>query len=157
MLRCHCWPSHFCGAADWACMQAEEDEQRLSEAQQAAEDEAALRAMREEGLLSDQPTSSHPQPGKPGHAITPSPPTSPLTVLWVAPRGRLSPTSGFISTELPNMGHLSFPFLSFPFLSFPFLSFPCLALPCPDFSRLDGSSRVQTRQTPKQTKLTEEN
>ena len=45
-------------------MQAEEDEQRLSEAQQAAEDEAALRAMREEGMLSDQPTSSQPQPGK---------------------------------------------------------------------------------------------
>ena len=52
-------------------MQVEEDEQRLSEAQQAAEDEAALRAMREEGMLSDQPTSSHPQPGKPGHAIYP--------------------------------------------------------------------------------------
>ncbi len=57
-------------------MQVEEDEQRLSEAQQAAEDEAALRAMREEGMLSDQPTSSQPQLGKPGHAITPPPPSS---------------------------------------------------------------------------------
>ncbi len=54
-------------------MQAEEDEQRLSEAQQAAEDEAALRAMREEGMLSDQPTSSQPQPGKLGH-VNPPPP-----------------------------------------------------------------------------------
>ena len=68
---------HQCNeAADWVCMQAEEDEQRLSEAQQAAEDEAALRAMREEGMLSDQPNSS---------------PPSSLKVLWVEPTGRLRP------------------------------------------------------------------
>ncbi len=73
LLRCHCWPKHCRAAADWGCMQAEEDEQRLSEAQQAAEDEAALRAMREEGMLSDQPTSSQPQPGKLGH-VNPPPP-----------------------------------------------------------------------------------
>ncbi|KAA6420012.1 MAG: transcription initiation factor subunit TAF1 [Trebouxia sp. A1-2] len=81
---------------------AEEDQQRLNEAQQAAEDEAALQAMREEGMLSDQPASSHPQPG------------------------RLRSTLGFVSTELPNMGHLPFPSLPFPSLPFPSLPLPPL-------------------------------
>ncbi len=73
-------------------MQAEEDEQGLSEAQQAAEDEAALRAMREEGMLSDQPTSSQPQSGKPGHAIRPPfPPPAQLSLSPQSSKGEAPP------------------------------------------------------------------
>ena len=91
-------------------MQAEEDEQRLSEAQQAAEDEAALRAMREEGMLSDQPTSSQPQPGKAWSCHPPPPPPPPQSA------GRLRASSDLFSTELSVMCCLSFilRFLSLP-------------------------------------------
>ena len=54
-----------------ALVQAEEEGRGLNEAQQAAEDEAALQAMREEGMLSDQPGPSQPQSG-----VLPKPPCS---------------------------------------------------------------------------------
>ena len=46
-------------------LQAAEEERGLNEAQQAAEDEEALRAMREEGMLTDQPDPGLPKPGVP--------------------------------------------------------------------------------------------
>ncbi len=106
-------------------MQVEEDEQRLSEAQQAAEDEAALRAMREEGMLSDQPTSSQPQLGKPGHAITPP---SPLKCCGWNSQGGSGPPQAFLSQNCLTWVVFSFLFFSFLFFSFlflPFLAFPC--------------------------------
>lgn len=45
-------------------LQAAEEERRLSEAQQAAEDEEALRAMRQEGMLAPQPVADASAPGK---------------------------------------------------------------------------------------------
>ena len=44
-------------------LQAAEEERGLNEAQQATEDEEALQAMREEGMLIDQPDSGVPKPG----------------------------------------------------------------------------------------------
>ena len=101
-------------------MQVEEDEQRLSEAQQAAEDEAALRAMREEGMLSDQPTSSQPQLGKPGHAITPP---SPLKCCGWNSQGGSGPPQAFLSQNCLT-------WVVFSFLFFSFLAFSCLFLSC---------------------------
>lgn len=43
-------------------MQAEQDEARLNEAQQEAEDAAELEAMREAGMLPGQPAASAPKP-----------------------------------------------------------------------------------------------
>ena len=111
-------------------MQVEEDEQRLSEAQQAAEDEAALRAMREEGMLSDQPTSSQPQLGKPGHAITPP---SPLKCCGWNSQGGSGPPQAFLSQNCLTWVVFSFLFFSclfLPFLFLPFLAFSCLFLSC---------------------------
>ena len=53
-----------------ATLQAAEEEQGLNEAQQAAEDEEALRAMREEGMLTDQPDSGLPKPGVPSKTLS---------------------------------------------------------------------------------------
>ena len=115
---------HQCNeAADWVCMQAEEDEQRLSEAQQAAEDEAALRAMREEGMLSDQPNSSQPQPGKPGHAIHPPPPPSLPALL---PQSAMGGT--YREAQAPPQVFCTHNCLTWAVLSF---VLSCLILSCP--------------------------
>ncbi len=129
----------------------EEDEQRLSEAQQAAEDEAALRAMREEGMLSDQPTSSQPQLGKPGHAITPP---SPLKCCGWNSQGGSGPPQAFLSQNCLTWVVFSFLFFSFlffsclflPFLFLPFLAFSCLFLPFLAFSCLVLSPTPQVKQ-----------
>lgn len=52
----HVW-LHIC-----LCVQAEEDEARLNEAQQEAEDAAELEAMRESGMLSGDPAAAAPKP-----------------------------------------------------------------------------------------------
>lgn len=50
-------------------LQAAEEERGLNEAQQAAEDEEALRAMREEGMLTAQPESGLSKPGVPSETV----------------------------------------------------------------------------------------
>ncbi|KAL0025336.1 hypothetical protein WJX79_008358 [Trebouxia sp. C0005] len=71
---------------------AEEDQQRLNEAQQAAEDEAALQAMREEGMLSDQPASSHPQPVVPKKKLEAEPGARRMRrkITWTRPDGTVA-------------------------------------------------------------------
>ena len=59
-----CWLAEACKIL-LLLLQAAEEERGLNEAQQAAEDEEALRAMREEGMLTDQPDSGVPKPGVP--------------------------------------------------------------------------------------------